>query len=48
LLQRVCIELKAPTPWEGSVPKGGFVVLNMAANADTNTIVSVDKYRPIA
>jgi hypothetical protein len=48
LLQRVCMELKAPTPWDGSVPKGGFVVLNMAANADTNTIVSVDKYRPIA
>ena len=47
LLQRVCTELKAPNPWEGSVPKGGFVVLNMAANDDTNTIVSVDKYRPI-
>jgi phosphohistidine phosphatase SixA len=47
LLQRVCAELKAPSPWDGSVPKGGFVVLNMAANGDTNTIVSVDKYRPI-
>jgi 8-oxo-dGTP pyrophosphatase MutT (NUDIX family)/phosphohistidine phosphatase SixA len=60
LLQRVCADLKAPTPWDGTVPKGGFVVLNIArprASAtertkdrtkDRNTVASVDRYRPIA
>jgi hypothetical protein len=48
LLQRVCAEMKAPVPWDGSVPKGGFVVLNIASEGDANTIASVDRYRPIA
>jgi 8-oxo-dGTP pyrophosphatase MutT (NUDIX family)/phosphohistidine phosphatase SixA len=48
LLQRVCADMKAPVPWDGSVPKGGFVVLNIAKDGDTNRIASVDRYRPIA
>jgi 8-oxo-(d)GTP phosphatase len=48
LLQRVCSDLKAPAPWEGGVPKGGFVVLNIAVGDDTNTVAAVDRYRPIA
>src|SRR5450631_1404056 len=50
LLQRVCTDLrdpKAPVAWEGTVPKGGFVVLNLARVDDRNAVASVDRYRPV-
>jgi 8-oxo-(d)GTP phosphatase len=48
LLQRVCSDLHAPVAWDGTVPKGGFVVLNLARVDGRTTVASVDRYRPVA
>lgn len=47
LLQRVCSDLHAPVPWDGTVPKGGFVVMNLARVDGHNAVASVDRYRPV-
>jgi 8-oxo-dGTP diphosphatase len=46
LLRKACEELRGP-PWEGSVPKGAFVVLNIASDGK-NKLASVDRYPPVA
>jgi 8-oxo-(d)GTP phosphatase len=47
LLQRVCGELNAPVAWDGTVPKGGYVVLNLTRTDVRATVASVDRYRPV-
>jgi 8-oxo-(d)GTP phosphatase len=45
LLKRVSEALGGPT-WEGSVPKGGFVVLNIAREGKRK-LASIDRYSPL-
>ncbi|HEY8730091.1 MAG TPA: NUDIX hydrolase [Acidothermaceae bacterium] len=47
LLQRVCAQLSARAVWDGTVAKGGFVVLNIAGE-QKSPVASVDRYRPVA
>jgi 8-oxo-(d)GTP phosphatase len=47
LVKRVCAELNARAVWDGTVAKGGFVVLNIADD-EKSPVASVDRYRPVA
>jgi 8-oxo-(d)GTP phosphatase len=47
LLRRACAELHGPA-WDSSVPKGGFVVLNVVNDEDGPLLVSVDRHGPVA
>jgi 8-oxo-dGTP pyrophosphatase MutT (NUDIX family)/phosphohistidine phosphatase SixA len=46
LLRRACEELRGPA-WEGSVPKGAFVVLHIATDGKTR-LAGVDRHPPVA
>jgi 8-oxo-(d)GTP phosphatase len=46
LLRRACEELRGPA-WEGSVPKGAFVVLHIASEGKIR-LAAVDRHPPVA